>query len=97
MTASPGRSLRRQSVLSADAEAVRKAYSTVKRYGRMIEFFLHGVEKMFAGEEDTGTEQLSDDDLTGMVEDFIRSCHALHDSAEASDNSAPPHPFRFFG
>ena len=80
--------LQRESVLSADAEAVRKAYSTVKRLGRMIEFFLHGVEKMFAGEEDTGTEQLSDDDLSGMVEDFIKSCHTLHDSVEVSSSAS---------
>jgi hypothetical protein len=70
-----------------DVDAAKKAYSSVKRYGRMIELFLHGVEKLFAGEDDTGAEELSDDDLAGTVEDFVKSCHMLNDLVEGRTSS----------
>ena len=42
-------------------------FATLKRLGKMLELFIHSVNRLLAGHKDTGTEDLSVDDLSGMV------------------------------
>ena len=52
----------------------------MKRLGRILDLFLHTIDKMFAGDNETGMEELSVDDLAGSIEDFVNAVHVLDES-----------------
>eukprot|EP00039_Didymoeca_costata_P019611 m.338250 g.338250 ORF g.338250 m.338250 type:complete len:1050 (+) comp18353_c0_seq1:343-3492(+) len=60
-----------------DIKEFQRKFALLKRMGRLLDLFLHSIDKMFSGQEESGMEDLSIDDLSGMIEDFVEACHEL--------------------
>ena len=61
---------------TADDVAMHKQYSLVKRLGRFLKVFLNSMMQMFAG-KDSGADEVTSDDLAGMVEDYVAAMRVL--------------------
>jgi hypothetical protein len=82
----------------ADADtvaAIKKAFGAGKRRGRMLGMIIRELEAMFCGEAAASAgagDELSDEDLTGSIEDFIGACKELDDVISASRSASVSEP-----
>ena len=64
------------SSITADDVVPHKQYSLVKRLGRFLKVFLNSMMQIFNG-EDSGADEVTSDDLAGMVEDYVAAMRVL--------------------